>query len=107
MDERMRGMPLPTSCVRQALAAPPCGLASLERSPPFLSDAAPPSVPPPPFRPWRQPVNRGWTMSWKQRLEKVAEGHYVLPKTKTMRVDAHLFLSDKLLWGEGPEYPGL
>src|SRR5688572_26985396 len=46
-------------------------------------------------------------MSWTQRLEKVAEGHFVLPKTKTMRVDAHLFLSDKLLWGEGPELPGL
>ncbi|MCK8499883.1 MULTISPECIES: RtcB family protein [Myxococcus] len=46
-------------------------------------------------------------MSWKQRLEKAAEGHYVLPKTKSMRVDADLFLSDKLLWGEGPEVPGL
>jgi tRNA-splicing ligase RtcB len=46
-------------------------------------------------------------MSWMQRLEKVAEGHYVLPKTKTMRVHADLFLSDKLLWGEGPESPGL
>ncbi|ADO67920.1 RtcB family protein [Stigmatella aurantiaca] len=46
-------------------------------------------------------------MSWLQRLEKVSEGHYVLPKTKTMRVDAHLFLSDKLLYGEGPETPGL
>ncbi|NVJ25834.1 MULTISPECIES: RtcB family protein [Myxococcus] len=46
-------------------------------------------------------------MSWKQRLEKTAEGHYVLPKTKSMKVDADLFLSDKLLWGEGPEMPGL
>jgi tRNA-splicing ligase RtcB len=46
-------------------------------------------------------------MSWKQRLEKAAEGHYVLPKTKSMKVDADLFLSDKLLWGEGPEEPGL
>ncbi|MCE9668514.1 RtcB family protein [Myxococcus stipitatus] len=46
-------------------------------------------------------------MSWKQRLEKAAEGHYVLPKTKTMKVDADLFLSDKLLWGEGTEQPGL
>ncbi|MFP2911266.1 RtcB family protein [Pyxidicoccus sp. 3LFB2] len=46
-------------------------------------------------------------MSWKQRLEKAAEGHYVLPKTKSMKVDADLFLSDKLLWGEGPELPGL
>ncbi|WP_338872452.1 RtcB family protein [Myxococcus stipitatus] len=46
-------------------------------------------------------------MSWKQRLEKAGEGHYVLPKAKSMRVDAHLFLSDKLLWGEGPDLPGL
>ncbi|MBJ6760708.1 RtcB family protein [Myxococcaceae bacterium JPH2] len=46
-------------------------------------------------------------MSWKQILEKVSEGHYVLPRTKTMRVHADLFLSDKLLWGEGPESPGL
>lgn len=46
-------------------------------------------------------------MSWMQLLEKVAEGHYVLPRTKTMRVHADLFLSDKLLWGEGPESPGL
>ncbi|GEL69376.1 RtcB family protein [Myxococcus virescens] len=46
-------------------------------------------------------------MSWKQRLEKVSEGHYVLAKTKSMKVDADLFLSDKLLWGEGPEQPGL
>ncbi len=36
-------------------------------------------------------------MSWKQTLEKAGEAHYVLPKTKTMRCDAHLFLSDKLL----------
>ncbi|WP_223640745.1 RtcB family protein [Corallococcus sp. EGB] len=48
-------------------------------------------------------------MSWKQHLEKVSEGHYVLPRTKTMRVHADLFLSDKLLWGEegNPEAPGL
>ena len=46
-------------------------------------------------------------MSWKQRLEKVSEGHYVLAKTKSMKVDADLFLSDKLLWGEGSEQPGL
>ncbi|MBL8952674.1 MAG: RtcB family protein [Myxococcaceae bacterium] len=36
-------------------------------------------------------------MSWKQTLQKAAEGHYVLPRIKTMRCDAHLFLSDKLL----------
>lgn len=46
-------------------------------------------------------------MGWIQRLEKVAEGHYVLPKTKTMRVDADLFLSDKLLYGDGGELAGL
>src|SRR5688572_8474633 len=36
-------------------------------------------------------------MSWKQTLQKEAEGHWVLPKTKTMRCEAHLFLSDPLL----------
>ncbi len=36
-------------------------------------------------------------MSWKQTLQKAAEGHWVLPRIKTMRCDAHLFLSDKLL----------
>ena len=46
-------------------------------------------------------------MGWIQRLEKVAEGHYVLPKTKTMRVDADLFLSDKLLYGDGGDLAGL
>jgi tRNA-splicing ligase RtcB len=46
-------------------------------------------------------------MGWIQTLEKVSEGHYVLPRTKTMRVHADLFLSDKLLYGEGPDNPGL
>lgn len=46
-------------------------------------------------------------MGWIQRLEKVSEGHYVLPKTKTMRVDADLFLSDKLLYGDGADTAGL
>lgn len=46
-------------------------------------------------------------MGWIQRLEKVSEGHYVLPKTKTMRVDADLFLSDKLLYGDGADNLGL
>ena len=46
-------------------------------------------------------------MSWKQIVEKVAQGHFVLPRTKTMRVDAHLFLSDKLLHGEPGSEPGL
>jgi len=36
-------------------------------------------------------------MSWKQTLQKASEGHWVLPRIKTMRCDAHLFLSDKLL----------
>jgi tRNA-splicing ligase RtcB len=39
-------------------------------------------------------------MSWKQTLENVAPGHWVLPRTKTMRCEAHLFLSDQLLFGE-------
>ncbi len=38
-------------------------------------------------------------MSWKQTLEKAAEGHWVLPKRKAMRCEAHLFLSDRLLFG--------
>jgi tRNA-splicing ligase RtcB len=38
-------------------------------------------------------------MSWKQTLEKAAEGHYVLPRTKSMRCEAHLFLSERLLHG--------
>lgn len=36
-------------------------------------------------------------MSWKQTLEKSGPGHWVLPKRKTMRCDAQLFLSDELL----------
>lgn len=36
-------------------------------------------------------------MSWKQTLEKAGPGHWVLPKRKTMRCDAQLFLSDELL----------
>ncbi len=39
-------------------------------------------------------------MSWKQTLEKVSDGHWVLPKRKDMRCDAHLFLSDRLLFGD-------
>ena len=39
-------------------------------------------------------------MGWKQTLEKAGDGHWVLPKRKTMRCDAHLFLSDVLLFGE-------
>jgi len=39
-------------------------------------------------------------MSWKQTLQKEGPGHWVLPKTKQMRCDAHLFLSDILLFGE-------
>jgi tRNA-splicing ligase RtcB len=45
-------------------------------------------------------------MSWKTTLENAGPGHWVLPKRKTMRCDAHLFLSDTLLFGAGDE-PGL
>lgn len=45
-------------------------------------------------------------MSFKQTVEKVGDGHFVLPKLKTMNVHADLFLSEKLLYGEGTE-PGL
>jgi tRNA-splicing ligase RtcB len=45
-------------------------------------------------------------MGFKQTVEKVGEGHYVLPRLKTMKVHADLFLSEKLLHGEGIE-PGL
>jgi tRNA-splicing ligase RtcB (3'-phosphate/5'-hydroxy nucleic acid ligase) len=38
-------------------------------------------------------------MSWKTTLTNVGPAHWVLPKTKTMRCDAHLFLSDELLFG--------
>ncbi len=38
-------------------------------------------------------------MSWKQTLEKVGDAHWVLPRAKTMLCDAHLFLSDALLFG--------
>jgi tRNA-splicing ligase RtcB len=46
-------------------------------------------------------------MGWKQTIEKVGEGHYVLPRIKTMRVHADLFLSDKLLYGDGEADLGL
>lgn len=36
-------------------------------------------------------------MSWKQSLQTVGEAHSVLPRTKAMRCDAHLFLSPVLL----------
>ncbi|MFL5318215.1 MAG: RtcB family protein, partial [Myxococcaceae bacterium] len=45
-------------------------------------------------------------MGFKEKVEKVSEGHWVLPKLSTMKVHADLFLSDKLLWGEEGE-PGL
>ena len=38
-------------------------------------------------------------MSWKQTLQNAGPGHWVLPRTKLMRCDAHLFLSDLLLFG--------
>lgn len=40
-------------------------------------------------------------MSWKQTLQAAGPGHWVLPKNKQMRCDAHLFLSDELLFGAG------
>src|SRR4249919_197384 len=46
-------------------------------------------------------------MGWKTHLQKVSDGHYVLPRTKQMRVDAHLFLSELLLEGRGLGDPGL
>jgi tRNA-splicing ligase RtcB len=39
-------------------------------------------------------------MSWKQTLQNAGPGHWVLPRTKLMRCNAHLFLSDLLLFGE-------
>ena len=42
-------------------------------------------------------------MSWKQTLTKVAEGHWVLPRTMSMRCEAHLFFSDELLFGADGE----
>lgn len=42
-------------------------------------------------------------MSWKTTLENAGPGHWVLPKRKTMRCDAHLFLSDRLLFGDEDE----
>ncbi len=39
-------------------------------------------------------------MGWKQTMQKAGEGHWVLPRTKGMRCEAHLFLSDLLLFGE-------
>lgn len=45
-------------------------------------------------------------MGWRETLEKVKDGHYVLPRASTMRVHADLFLSDKLLDGDGGT-PGL
>lgn len=38
-------------------------------------------------------------MSWKQTLQQVKAGHWVLPRTKGMRTEAHLFLSEELLFG--------
>jgi len=46
-------------------------------------------------------------MGWKETLERQGEGHWVLPQAKTMKVHADLFLTDKLLFGDGPEAPGL
>ncbi|MCA2978609.1 MAG: RtcB family protein [Myxococcaceae bacterium] len=40
-------------------------------------------------------------MSWKNTLEAIGPGHWVLPRRKTMRCDAHLFLTEALLFGDG------
>ncbi|MDX2014377.1 MAG: RtcB family protein [Myxococcaceae bacterium] len=39
-------------------------------------------------------------MSWKNELEAAGPAHWVLPKRKGMRCDAHLFLSEALLFGD-------
>lgn len=39
-------------------------------------------------------------MSWTDTLEKAGPAHWVLPRTGTMRCEAHLFLSEELLFGE-------
>ena len=45
-------------------------------------------------------------MSWKETCVRVGDGHFVLPRTKGMRVDVDLFLSDKLFWGPGEPLGG-
>ncbi len=45
-------------------------------------------------------------MGLRETIEKVGEGHYVLPKTGAMGTHADLFLSEKLLYGDGRD-PGL
>lgn len=45
-------------------------------------------------------------MGFKEKVEKVSDGHFVLPKLSTMKVHADLFLSDKLMYGD-PREPGL
>jgi tRNA-splicing ligase RtcB len=46
-------------------------------------------------------------MSFKQALERVGDGHYVLPPVSTMKVKADLFLSEELLHGVPGVSPGL
>lgn len=56
-------------------------------------------------------------MSLKYAAQRVSDGHYVLPKTKEMKVEAHAFLSDALyeaseeaLWAQlmsGASYEGV
>ena len=56
-------------------------------------------------------------MSFMQCVEKVSDGHYVLPKQGRMGVDVHAFLSeplfaqtDEALWrqaAKATEYPGM
>lgn len=56
-------------------------------------------------------------MSYKYHATKIEEGHYVLPRTGTMKTDAHAFLSDELyqaseenMWSQlvtGASYEGV
>ncbi|MHB8875622.1 MAG: RtcB family protein [Myxococcaceae bacterium] len=45
-------------------------------------------------------------MGWKQTVEKMGPGHFIVPMNKSMRCPVDLFLSDKLLYGEGDD-PGV
>ena len=56
-------------------------------------------------------------MSFRQRVERVTDNHYVLPKLGAMRVEVHAFLSpallaqtDEALWQQAAQaaaYPGM
>jgi hypothetical protein len=49
-------------------------------------------------------------MSFRERVERVTDQHYVLPRSREMRVDVHAFLSpallaqtDEALWRQAAE----